>query len=272
MAPRLHWYLSRVVLGVERVLHAAGYDLSLVAIETPKRRSDFLDAAQNFARRVDALLLVDFPEIEGSDERLSALPNPVLTLGMTVPGRSSITIDNLHAGYTATSHLVELGHRRVGLVAVTDGVTGVIPASGVERAVGYRRALAENGIEPCPTLVFDGDWSPASGQAAMRRFLELDDRPTAVFALSDEMAFGALAEARAAGLDVPGDLSIIGFDDHELSAVFGLSTMQQSVDKLGERAASTLLELLADPEQPPQAETWSVRLVTRASSGPAPVS
>lgn len=270
VAPRLHWYLGRMVLGVERVLHAAGFDLSLVAIETPKRRSDFLEAAGKFARRVDGLLLIDVPVVEEGRKLLAGLANPVLTVGMTVPGRSSITIANRRAAKEATAHLIGLGHRRIGLVAVEGAENGQTPESGSERATGYRLAMTAAGLNVDPCLVVNGDWSPASGERALHHFLQLAEPPTAVFALSDEMAFGLMAAARSVGLNVPSDLSIVGFDDHELSTVFGLTTVQQSVDKLGEKAAIMLLELLDDPDRPPADLEWPVELVVRQSSGAAP--
>lgn len=270
VAPRLHWYLSRVVLGVERVLHNAGYDLSLVAIETPKRRSDFVEAARTFARRVDGILLIDLPMIDGGESSLAELTNPLLTVGMTVPRCPSITIDNGRAAGDAIAHLTDLGHRRIGLIAVEGADNGLTPISGTERSLGYQLALSSAGIDFDPALVVNGDWSAASGQEAFRRFSMLDDPPSAIFAMSDEMAFGVMEAARAVGVSVPEELSIVGFDDHELSAVFGLTTMQQSVDKLGEYAAGLLLELLNDPGREPVAIDWPVELVARSSTARAP--
>jgi DNA-binding LacI/PurR family transcriptional regulator len=269
VAPRLHWYLSRIVLGVERVLHAADHDLLLVAIETPKRQTDFLEAAAKFARRVDGLLLVDLPSLNGAGQRLERLHNPIVTIGMTVRGRSSITIPNRHAAQEATRHLIQLGHRRIGLISVGDTEPGRSAISSVvERHGGYRRALAEASIEYRPELVVEGDWTAASGQAAMAQMLTLADPPTAVFAACDEMAFGALAEAARLGLSVPDDFSIVGFDDHELSEVVGLTTVRQSVDKLGEEAARLLLDHVEQPRRGPEARDWGVELVVRSSTAP----
>ncbi|MCP4226714.1 MAG: LacI family transcriptional regulator, partial [Actinomycetia bacterium] len=261
VAPRLHWYLSRIVLGVERVLHTANHDLLLIAIETPKRQSDFLEAASKFARRVDGLLLVDLPSIDGAGERLGGLRTPIVTVGMTVDGRSSITIPNRRAAREATDHLIQLGHRRIGLISVgetePDGTTA---SSVVERLAGYRHALAAASIDFRPELVVEGDWSPASGQAAMAQLLDLAEPPTAVFVVSDEMAFGAVAEASRLGLSVPGDLSVVGFDDHDLSEVMGLTTVRQSVDKLGEEAARLLLDQVDRAGQAPEATEWALEL------------
>ena len=269
VAPRLHWYLSQIVLGVERVLHAANNDLLLVAIETPKRQTDFLEAAAKFARRVDGLLLVDLPSLNGSGQQLERLHNPIVTIGMTVQGRSSITIPNRRAAYEATQHLIRLGHRRIGLISVGgfESERSAI-SSVVERHGGYRRALAEASIDYRPELVVEGDWSPSSGRAALAEMFALADPPTAVFAVSDEMAFGAMAEAARLGLSIPDDLSIVGFDDHELSAVMGLTTVRQSVDKLGEEAARLLLDRVEQPRQDPEAKAWGVELVVRSSTAP----
>ena len=142
VAPRLHWYLSRVVLGVERVLHVADNDLLLVAIETPKRQTDFLEAARKFARRVDGLLLVDLPDMDGAADRLNELSIPIVTIGMSVASRSSITIDNCWAAITATSHLTALGHRRIGLISV-DGATP-------RGQPTHQRRRSQQGLPPGP--------------------------------------------------------------------------------------------------------------------------
>ena len=265
VAPGLHWYLSRVVLGVERVLHGADYDLSLVAIETPKRRSDFLDAVNNFARRVDGLLLVDFPPPAGHD-RLDELDKPMVHVGSAVIGHSSITITNQRAACDAVTHLIERGHRRIGFIGVAVAEAGSVPVSAQLRLAGYLDALHRAGIEPDPRWQRLGAWSPDSGQRAMRDLLEADPSITAVFACSDELALGAWTELLNRHLSVPDDVSLVGFDDHDLAEVFGLTTMAQSVDKLGERAAGLLLDLIDEPRRPPSAEEWDVNLVVRSST------
>ena len=94
------------------------------------------------------------------------------------------------------------------------------------------------------------------------------ERPTALFAVGDEMAIGAWAELTSQGIRVPDDFSIVGFDDHDLSATFGLTTVTQSVDKLGERAAHVLLDYIANPANHPDPEEWPVELVVRDSTAP----
>ena len=100
----------------------------------------------------------------------------------------------------------------------------------------------------------------------MGRLLDIDDPPTAVFAMSDEMALGAMAEVARRGLEVPTDVAVMGFDDHDLSEVVGLTTIRQSVDKLGEEAARMLLGHVDEPDTDPVAREWSVELVVRSST------
>jgi DNA-binding LacI/PurR family transcriptional regulator len=144
----------------------------------------------------------------------------------------------------------------------------------VERAAGYRQALADAGLAPAAELEVAGNFSLQGGAEAMQRLLTLDDPPTAVFACSDEMAIGAMQVAQDAGLRVPANLSIVGFDDHEVAEFVGLTTIRQDVAGLGERAAQLLLELLDQPDGTPSAPVphlfQPTRLVVRRTTGPPP--
>jgi LacI family transcriptional regulator, repressor for deo operon, udp, cdd, tsx, nupC, and nupG len=266
------WFYSRIFSGVEGMLAAAGYDVLPFTLTGPGGRDRFV-ATLPFRKRVDALLLVDAPLREDQlDQVLAAAPCAV-TVGLRCPGVASLQLDNVAAARLAVGHLTGLGHRRIALIggAPDDPFGFTVP---VERAAGYRQALRDAGLELQPELEVAGNFSLQGGAEAMQQLLGLDDPPTAVFACSDEMAIGAMQVAQDAGLRVPANLSIVGFDDHEVSEFVGLTTIRQDVGGLGERAAQLLLDLLDGPVDAQPGEVphliQPTRLVVRRTTGPPP--
>jgi LacI family transcriptional regulator, repressor for deo operon, udp, cdd, tsx, nupC, and nupG len=266
------WFYSRIFSGVEGVLAAAGYDVLPFTLSGPGGRDRFV-ARLPFRKRVDALLLVDAPlRDEQFAEVLAAAPRAV-TVGVRHDGVPSLQLDNVGAARLAVGHLTGLGHLRVAMIGGAADDPFGFPAPK-ERAQGYRQALADAGLEAADELEVSGNFSLQGGAEAMQRLLTLDDPPTAVFACSDEMAIGAMQVAQDAGLRVPANLSIVGFDDHEVAEFVGLTTIRQDVGGLGERAAQLLLELMRQPEQPAPASAAHLiqptRLVVRRTTGPPP--
>jgi LacI family transcriptional regulator len=155
---------------------------------------------------------------------------------------STIAIDNIGSGYKATQYLLRCGHRRIAHIS-----TGDLTQSGYERKVGYLQALAEAGITPDRQLVQCGDNSVASGKACMDRLLELDDRPSAVFASHDVMAIGAYEAILDQGLAIPDDISVLGHDNIEISRLIRphLSTIDTFKYRLGQASVELLMEEMA---------------------------
>jgi LacI family transcriptional regulator len=135
--------------------------------------------------------------------------------------------------------------------------------------VGFRAELQALGFESHPEYEQVGDWYTASGERAMKALLALPEPPTAVFAAADLMAVGAMKAARDAGLDVPGDLAVVGYDDIQLASLLNpaLTTIHQDKVGLGRAAARALLEQIENPELTPAALTLPVELIVRASCG-----
>jgi LacI family transcriptional regulator len=158
--------------------------------------------------------------------------------GMDVHLTSSVYVDNDQAAYDMTRHLLDLGHRRIGFIVGDRGYA----ASG-QRLNGYIRAMAERGLGLDLDLVRQGRFDVASGAAAAEALLALPDRPTAIFASSDDMAAGALATAHRLGVPVPHALSIAGYDDTAFACVVwpALTTIRNPVRALAEAAAEMLL-------------------------------
>lgn len=196
-------------------------------------------------------------------ERLVATGTPVVSVGRPYDDRISfVDIDNSGSARQMTSQLLRLGYRRVAFIAGPS----YAPAA-VDRSKGYAAALESFGVRVDEELVYEGDFSEASGRAGMRALLE--HRPDAVFAASDRMASGAVNEIRAAGLRIPEDIALVGFDDMPLAAQMEppLTTVRQRPHQLGAAAVTLLLDLLADPTGPPKRVILPTELIVRASCG-----
>jgi LacI family transcriptional regulator, repressor for deo operon, udp, cdd, tsx, nupC, and nupG len=262
------WFLTQVVAGAEGVLAAAGYDLLLFNVSGPEARNRFLERMP-FRKRVDGLIAIDLPMSAAELEALERAGAPVVVVGIRTDRFPSVNVDNVGAGAAATRHLVNLGHDRIGLIAnlPDDPMHFTAP---LERRAGYQRVLAEAGAETRPELDVPGNFSLKGGAEAMAQLLSIERPPTAVFAESDEMALGALKTVRDAGLRVPGDMSVIGFDDHDIAGYTGLTTIAQPVMEQGEVAATLLLEEIArgGRDEPPTNVVLPTKLVVRTTTGP----
>ncbi|WP_410641099.1 LacI family DNA-binding transcriptional regulator [Amycolatopsis sp. lyj-346] len=261
------WFFGTVIAGAETVLREAGLDLVVYGVPDEASRARFFDRMP-VRRRVDALLVLSLPPAPREADALRALQVPVVLVGSTAEGLSAVGIDDLAAATQAVRHLTELGHRRIGLLGETDPPPHGFTTPGLRRR-GYLRALAEAGIEPAAGLEAAGGFTAAAGETAMERLLARPSPPSAVFAMSDEMAFGALRALHRARVAVPGEVSVIGFDDHELAAALDLSTIAQPVFAQGERAAGLLLDQLRR-QAPPTDVVLPTELVHRGTTGPAP--
>ncbi len=266
------WFFSAVVEGAQEVLAQQGYDLLLYPIGVAGgRRAGGLDT-RSLTKRVDGLLALNVPLADKSMGSLRDLRVPVVTVGTVVEGMSGVLVDNVEVGRQATQHLLDLGHRRIAFFGDDlDEMHGFTAAA--DRHRGYDLTLREAGIEPDPALVQRTGFSMDGGEAAVHRVfgrgLPACDLPTAVFAVSDEVAMGVLYAAREHGLKVPKDLSVVGVDGHDFAYLFDLTTIAQPVRDQGRIAARLLLEQVNSP-QPRPASVVSVGsgLIRRGTTGP----
>jgi DNA-binding LacI/PurR family transcriptional regulator len=171
---------------------------------------------------------------------------PVVLLNNQQPSEfvHSVLIDNVEASLQATRHLIQLGHRRIAYLGDRCG-----HQSDAERSTGYRRGLEEARMEFVSELVVHGDGMPEGGMKAMAQLLALPDRLTAVFCYNDMTALGAMRQIRASGLEIPGDLSVVGFDDLYISQYLEppLTTVRQPMRQMGRMAMETLLHIFDGP-------------------------
>jgi LacI family transcriptional regulator, repressor for deo operon, udp, cdd, tsx, nupC, and nupG len=261
------WYFSQVVAGAQGVLAAAGYDLLLMGVGSGEARRRFVNEWALIQKRVDGLILVDLRLDRTEVAELERASVIVSTVGDRYAPFSSVNVDNHNAAVLATKHLIDLGHRRIGLIGAQTSAVSIEFSVPQERRSGYRDALQRAGIPHDPSLESWAEFTIESGEDAMRKLLSLREPPTAVFAMSDEMAMGAMHVARQAGLRIPEDISFVGFDDHDLSQVIGLSTIRQSVVRAGELAARFVVDSIAE-DTGPQHSVEDVELIVRTTTAP----
>ncbi len=262
VAPRLtRWYYAQVVAGAGQVLREHGFDMLLQAIGDSTGRARFFERPP-LSRRVDGIIFCSIGLQPAEREVLGGMDVPLALVGAALPGCSSARIDDVGGAADATAHLRDLGHRDIALISsrVEDGFAFTAP---VDRRHGWEQAAHGPGRAG---IQVTAPWGVAGGAAAMAELLASPSVPTGVFAESDEMAFGALQTLGRAGLTVPGDVSVIGFDDHEMADVLDLTTVAQPVRQLGQESARLLIESLQGADS--QEVVLSTRLVVRGSTGP----
>jgi DNA-binding LacI/PurR family transcriptional regulator len=259
------WFFGQIVAGAESVLREHSLDLLLYNLGDIPARQRFFGALP-LRRRVDAVLTVamQFTDSEISD--LLSLGVPIVAVGHNVPGAGCVRIDDVAAASSAVQHLLSLGHRRVGMISTYNDQSMFLPVAHARRHA-YVETLATAGIAMAEDLVISVPHGMDGGEQAMRRLLTLTDPPTAVFAESDELAFGALSALRRTGRHV----SVIGFDDHELSALLDLTTVRQRVFEQGVLAAGMLRRAMTVGAWIPEELLMPTTLVLRASTWPVAV-
>lgn len=261
------WFFAEVIATVETALRHAGFDLLLYNLGDEDGRARFFEVMP-MRKRVDGVLVASLVLDDAEFDALTELDRPVGLLGLARPGFLSARIDDVAAARGAVDHLIELGHRRIGLIGGdTDDPMAFTPP--LHRRDGYRDALHAAGVSPDPALELLGYFTVDGGRAAMRRMLALPERPTAVFAESDEMAYGAMREITLAGLRVPDDIAVVGFDDQPLSELADLTTVRQPVAEQALDVTTRLLALIGseDDESPRDpAVVLPTELVVRGST------
>jgi LacI family transcriptional regulator, repressor for deo operon, udp, cdd, tsx, nupC, and nupG len=260
------WFFGQIVAGAESVLREHDLDLLLYNLADVPARERFFDRLP-LRRRVDAVLVVAMQFTEDERAALGSLGVPLVSVGQAVPGAGCVCIDDIAAAGSAIQHLLDLGHRRIGMISTYADQNMFLPVAHARRRA-YLETLAAADIEPDDDLVISVPHGLHGGEQAMRRLLALRRPPTAVFTESDELAFGALSALRRTGRHV----SVIGFDDHELSQLLDLTTIRQGVFEQGVLAAGMLRRAMTTDEWMPEELLMPTTLVLRASTWPAAVS
>jgi LacI family repressor for deo operon, udp, cdd, tsx, nupC, and nupG len=262
------WFFSSVLEGAESTLLTHGYDLTLYNLQGGGDERQTVFEHFLLRKRVDAVIAVSLELTSSEVSRLLAMNKPIVGVGGPLPGVRTLSVDDVAVSRLATEHLIALGHTRIAHIGGDDDHNHDFHVP-MNRRVGYEAALAAAGLTPDPSLHVPGDFTIPGGYASAKLLLaDRGDRPTAIFATSDEMAIGAILAARDLGLRVPEDLSVVGVDDHELSEFFGLTTVAQFPDLQGRLAAEILIEELNPTPAPlPDINTpLQFELVVRSST------
>ena len=264
------WFFSAVIEGAQEVVAEQGYDTLLYPLGANAGPSANAVDTRALHKRVDGILGLNVP-LGLQPSSLRDLRIPLVTIGSTIPGVSGVLVDDVEVGYAATNHLLGLGHRRIAFLGRDpDDMYGFTVAADRER--GYEKALREHRVPVDTALVgVTGFPIEAGSQALDKLWLDaggdLDLMPTAVFAVSDEVAMGIIYAARRRGIRVPEDLSIIGVDNHDMSYLFDLTTIGQPVREQGRIAARMLLDHVRIAEPPaPEVVRINPGLITRRTT------
>jgi LacI family transcriptional regulator len=235
-------FFSEVIRGIDLAARHAGYHILVSGSHSDA--GEMLEVLGAMHGRVDGLVVMA-PDV-AHDSLHQSLPSdlPLVLLNSTDGWRSAITIDNYGGARAMVRHLAELGHEHI---AFLKGPAQ--NADARERLRGFRHAMRDLGVTATRRLEFAGDFTEESGHAAVRKILRTVPRPTALFAANDSMAFGALAALAEAGVAVPGEMSVAGFDDIPVARYVAppLTTIRVDIADLGRRAFGLLLDAIAQP-------------------------
>lgn len=257
------FYLE-VMKGVEQAAREAGYSVLMGNTENdPDRESEYFDMLRD--GHADGMILMT-GKLPANGVIGSGLPVVVALETIEGCGLPHVQIDNFAAAQGAVRHLIELGHRHIA------HITGPLPeVMSTLRRDGWRAALAEANLAAPDDYEQHGDYQLHTGQVLCGVLLDLPEPPTAIFCANDESAFGAVHELHRRGRDVPGDVSVVGFDDIYLSeAIFPpLTTVSQPRADIGRESMSLLLELIAGAEVALDPIVLPTELKIRGTTGPA---
>lgn len=261
------WYFAEVLEGIQHGLLEHGLDLTLYGAQPGTAGRDLIFTDFLARKRFDGLIAVGVEPEDRELERLIEIGRPVVSVVGGTLDTDVIAIDDQDAARRATEHLLALGHTAIAFI----GGDEVSDERHIDRRRrdGYRAAMAAAGLEARIAVFWSGLSMPEGYLAAVDALGDARDRPTGLVAVCDEVAIGAIIAARRLGIHVPGELSVIGIDDHDLADMFSLTTFRQLPREQGTAAVDLLLARIADPEREPQTHHLPTRLVVRSSTSSA---
>jgi LacI family transcriptional regulator len=258
-------FFSYLVNSIEQTAYNKGYQVLICQSNEDKAKEiTFLNLLKT--KQVDGIIMTS---IENDWNIIKSYTNygPILLCNEYVNNANvpMIRLDQYKGAYLGAKHLIERDHQKI---AYCTG--GLFDEQGKDkdRNQGFQKALKDVGIELNPKWIFVNRHTIEDGKQVLRQILEMDDRPTAVFTGSDEIAAGMMIEAKEHGLIVPDDIAIIGFDDQPIAEMLDpkLTTIRQSVDQMGEKAVEVIIEMLNNPEMEIENYELPIELVVRKST------
>ncbi|TDO94877.1 LacI family transcriptional regulator [Halanaerobium saccharolyticum] len=257
-----HPFFRGIISGLEEKLLENNYDMILFSANWEDQFS-YLEKCQ--FRNVDGAILMGMPKDDPKiPELLNAkIPSVFIDLDMSAERASYIISDNEEGARKAVRHLAELGHQKI---ATIEGEEITVPTQ--KRLAGYKAEMKAQNLEIRDEWVIQGRFSVDGGYQAMKEILRLENKPTAIFCQGDEIAVGAMQATKEAGLKVPDDFSIVGFDDIEISQYLNpaLTTVCQKKEEMGIEAANMVIELINNHEEKVEPEIIDTELIVRNST------
>jgi LacI family transcriptional regulator len=256
-------YYGKLITGIAHECTEHNYVLSLFIFDTQEAEQRMFGSITNSAT-IDGLLItastIEAPYIDLIQSR--NMPFVMIGRGTDDDDICSVDVDNTGGAYMAVSHLIRTGYRRIAFIAPE-----LITTVGQDRLEGYRRALHERGLPVDESLIAEADFTFAGGENAMRQLLL--QKPDAVFGGSDAMALGAMKAIQAAGLCIPDDIAVVGFDGFPASGTSSppLTTIRQPVEQSGSIAVRTLIDNIKTENFNPRRTILPVELIIRESCG-----
>ncbi|MFV0359597.1 LacI family DNA-binding transcriptional regulator [Tropicimonas sp.] len=256
-------FAADLVLGIGGQARGMGYEMLVYSL--PENNSEPPGSVRNLLQQITDGVIAILPYEPGYLEPLASASVPVVTVDTQADDSRfpSVSADSYQGGRRAVTHLAELGHRRIGIVTGNCRL-----ASARTRLVAYRDTVAQLDLDSDERLIADGRYTQKGGYDAARILLALPERPTAIFACNDLSALGAMAAIREAGLRIPEDISIVGFDDILLASQMhpALTTIRQPLHEMGRSAVNMLLALIVGLELPSRQTVLPTSLTIREST------
>jgi DNA-binding LacI/PurR family transcriptional regulator len=258
-------FFTAVVHGIDSALHAAGYTLLLAnSDEDPDRERSMLEMLR--AEGVAGIVFVPINAARGAYQQVLAPPLHIVAVDrLPVSLRSDlVTVDNVAGTRSGVAHLIALGHREVALLGGP-----LRHSTATQRERGYDQAMHEAGMPVRPDLIYRADFREGGGYEGMKALLALPQRPTAVFVANNLMTLGAFRALHEAGVRIPEELAVVGFDDMPWATSLNppLTAVSQPSQEIGSAAADLLLDRIARPDRAVRQLILETTLVVRASCG-----
>ncbi|MCU4675957.1 LacI family transcriptional regulator [Catenovulum sp. 2E275] len=256
-------FFTKVIRAIQETAIKNGYNILLGETrDSMEREAEYIKLVET--RQADGVIQLS-PHTPDRD----LLPHPhihaVAACGATGTPYTSVRMDHVAASFAIVNYLVSMGHKRIGCI------TGLEKnPHSIDRLEGYKTALAQAGIEFDPELLFEGDFTMSSGHAGGDYFAQFDNIPSAIFCMNDEMAAGAIKALRENNLNVPQDVSIVGFDDLAFATYTdpAITTIRQPAEEMGKKAMQLLLQLMDGKELNQQEYILKHEFVLRESVQP----
>ena len=259
-------FFAEISRSIEDEAFRKGYSVFLCNTELDTQRELFyVDVLSK--KQVDGIIFVAAGDQADSLDFLLRQGMSVVMIDRDLPNVEvdAVLTDHQLGGFLATQHLIELGHRRIACIA---GPSSITPSA--ERITGYRKALEQAGLPFDEAMLIRGDYHAESGMEITKSILQMDPRPTAIFALNDLMALGALRAASEANCSVPKDVAVVGYDDLELARFTSppLTTIAQPKKEIGAQALTLLVDRISQKNRSPHRVVLPPELIVRGSTQP----